>query len=118
MLFHKSLVSFVAAITLASGVAASTTPVRRDEPPPVTPAQCTATNNNLTCCNSSSILTVSDSLAAQLLPLGLDINFRVGLDCTVTGSIACGTQQALCCQNVINQQGIVNVAINCVTIAV
>ncbi|KAI9451554.1 hypothetical protein BJY52DRAFT_1190900 [Lactarius psammicola] len=117
MLFYKPLVSLVSAMALASTVAASATPVRRN-PPPTTAEQCTANNNNLTCCNSSSILTITDPLAILLYPLGLNINLLVGATCAVTGTVACGTQQSLCCQGFTNQQGAVNVAFNCVPIAV
>ncbi|KAI9451555.1 hypothetical protein BJY52DRAFT_1190901 [Lactarius psammicola] len=118
MLFYKPLVSLVTAMALASSVAASVTPERRTGPTPVTGDQCTANNNYLTCCNSSSLLTITDPLAVLLLPLGLNLNLLVGLTCAITGTVACGTQQSLCCQGVMNQQGLVNVGLNCVPIAV
>ncbi|KAI9452980.1 hypothetical protein BJY52DRAFT_1418510 [Lactarius psammicola] len=103
-------------MALASGVAASATPVRRD-PPFITPDQCIANNWVLTCCGSSIILPITDPLATLLVPLGQNLNILVGLNCVVIGTVACGTQQSLCCESVLNQQGLVNIGINCIPVA-
>ena len=85
MLFHKPLVSLVAAIALASSVTASATPVRRTNP---VPAQDCDTNN-LTCCSSTSTLGALGILGTLLsLVPGVNANLLVGLTCTLTGTVA------------------------------
>ncbi|KAI9451544.1 hypothetical protein BJY52DRAFT_1297115 [Lactarius psammicola] len=121
MLFYKPLVSSVFAMALASGVAASATPVRRAGPTPVTPWQCTESVNNLTCCDSSIIPPATDPLAILLIPLNQDPDLLVGLNCAITGTVAwyCTpplsysirwlthrslTQQSLCCDRITNER--------------
>ncbi|KAH9022857.1 hypothetical protein EDB84DRAFT_1509688 [Lactarius hengduanensis] len=93
MMFHKSLVSFVAVMALASGVAVSANLARSDDPfypPPLTPStpvsQC---NTGSECCNtltSTSNPAVTDLSA--FLPEGtiIDPKLAVGLSCYIIGS--------------------------------
>ncbi len=122
MLFHKSFVSLVAAIALASSVTASATLARRN-PPAVSPAECTASNDHLTCCDSTSSFSSQSGLIKtllQVLVLDLDLDLLVGANCLITGTVAwyctprlsysirwlthrSGTQQSTCCEGVQNQ---------------
>ena len=91
MLFHKSLVSLVAAIALASSVTASATPLRRTDPHPVSPSECTASNDHLTCCDSTSSFSSQSGLIKTLLQalvLDLDLDLLVGANCLITGTVA------------------------------
>ena len=90
MLFHKPLVSLVAAIALASSVTASATPVRRN-PPPVTPDQCTTNHDQLTCCDSTSSFDDEPTVIKELLlslVADLDVSLLVGTNCFITGTVA------------------------------
>ena len=86
MLFHKPLVSFVAAIALASSVTASATPVRRNGPP----AGQSCSTGSLTCCDSTSPFSSLSGLIKGLLDIlvpDLNVNADVGLNCLLAGTL-------------------------------
>ncbi|KAH9034013.1 hypothetical protein EDB83DRAFT_2525301 [Lactarius deliciosus] len=111
MLFNKSLVSFVAAMALASGVAVSANPMpgvvaRGDDPlypPPHTTPVSQCNPGPVQCCNtltstSNPVLT----LLSGLLPVGTIINpaLAVGLSCIpIVSSVQC-TSSPVCCTGV------------------
>jgi hypothetical protein len=82
MLFHKSLVSFVAAIALASSVTASVTPERRQW------SSCQASSGSSTCCTNTSPITSLSTAAQGLLALispNLNLDLPIGLNCVLPG---------------------------------
>ncbi|KAF8258357.1 hypothetical protein EI94DRAFT_1142630 [Lactarius quietus] len=111
MRFSNPLISFVAAIALASSVTAIATPVRRgdsDEPP----SGQTCNQGSLTCCQSASTLgAVLGSSLGVLAPILADL--PVLSDCAVAGLGGCNNVQ-YCCSGIQNQYGLVNVGLNCV----
>lgn len=107
MMFHKSLVSFIAVMALASGVAVSANPfpgmVARDDdsfyPPPLTPStpvsQC---HTGSECCNTlTSTKNPSVIDLSAFLPQGtiIDPKLAVGLSCSLSNQ--CPTSNPLCC---------------------
>ena len=88
MLFSNTLVSFVAAIALASSVTASVTPVRRGGGDDGKPSQSCSTGS-LTCCSSSSSFAALPELIQSGLASVLDpnvlANAPIGLNCDATG---------------------------------
>ncbi|KAF8259121.1 hypothetical protein EI94DRAFT_1707378 [Lactarius quietus] len=85
MLFNKSLISFVAAIALATSVTAS----------------CNA--GSPACCGSA-IKFDSLSPVQQVALLHLDSNvneeLKVGMNCAAASSRGCGNKLALCCDTI------------------
>ena len=80
MLFYKSLVSFVTAIALASGVTAAVTPERRQTQ--------SCSTGSLTCCTDSTPFTglsEAEQSAIGLLDPNLNLDLPIGLDCIVPG---------------------------------
>ena len=75
MMLHKSLVSFIAAFTVATGVVASTTPVARD-------GQCNTGTQS--CCNSITYST--DPIVAVLKNL---VNIAIPVDASIPLGISC-----------------------------
>ncbi|KAH9022597.1 hydrophobin 2 [Lactarius hengduanensis] len=118
-MFQKSLVSFVAAMALASGVAVSANPLlgvvaRGNDPlyppPPTTPvSQCNT--GPVQCCNTlTSTSNPLVTLLSGLLPIGtiIDPNLTVGLSCLpIISSIQCSSSP-VCCTG-ISQTGLINV---------
>ena len=87
MLFSNTLVSFVAAIALASSVTASTTQLRRQENSNPGSSDCDA--EGATCCTTtSSILDAPEDVLDALLALGSLVNILapVGTGCTLAGT--------------------------------
>ncbi|KAN0128628.1 hypothetical protein V8E53_013547 [Lactarius tabidus] len=126
MLFHKSIISFVAAIILATSVAAAATPA----------PQLTGTGNpnqgssnapscnpgsNPTCCASlTHFFTLSDGDQASLKALhsNLDPTLPVGDQCSAAGDQACADAQVpLCCDPIQSLDDLPNVSVNCVNAA-
>ncbi|KAH9023825.1 hypothetical protein EDB85DRAFT_1989382 [Lactarius pseudohatsudake] len=117
MMFHKSLVSFVAAMTLASGVAVSANPLpgvvaRTDPyPPPPTTTVSQCNTGPVQCCNTfTSTSNPLTALLSGLLPIGaiIDPNLGVGLGCLpIISGIQC-SNAPLCCNN-LSQSGLINV---------
>ncbi|KAF8267573.1 hypothetical protein EI94DRAFT_1801481 [Lactarius quietus] len=122
MLFSNTLVSFIAAIALASGATASVTP-RWDTtpPPPAQPpsqppstttvqADCNAIGG--TCCQSSVPVTQYDSSnggLASALNLGNADNANIGVNCAIEFD-SCNTK-SFCCnssQSVESLGGLIN----------
>ncbi|KAF8268503.1 hypothetical protein EI94DRAFT_1727667 [Lactarius quietus] len=113
MPFHKSLVSFVTAISLAwlaSSVTAATIP------------SCGPGQGTLTCCGSTTSfqnLTPAEQTALSVADLQLNTNLAVGLNCMVASHVGaltgCNLQSvAVCCNPIQNQYGLPNVAANCI----
>ncbi|KAH9057707.1 hypothetical protein EDB87DRAFT_1578586 [Lactarius vividus] len=119
MMFYKSLVSFVAAMALSSGVAVSANPLqgvvaRGNDPvyppPTLTPVtQCDP--GPVQCCNTlTSTSNPVVALLSGLLPIGtiIDPTLDVGLNCfPIIGSIQC-SGSPVCCTGV-SQYGLINV---------
>ncbi|KAH9170838.1 hypothetical protein EDB89DRAFT_1237619 [Lactarius sanguifluus] len=117
-MFHKSLVSFVAAMALASGVAVSANPLpgvvaRTDPayPPPPTTTVSQCNTGPVQCCNTfTSTSNPLTTLLSGLLPIGaiIDPNLGVGLSCLpIISSIQC-SNAPLCC-NSLSQSGLINI---------
>ncbi|KAF8264048.1 hypothetical protein EI94DRAFT_1788185 [Lactarius quietus] len=108
MFFNKSIVSFIAAIALATSVTAFATPARQAVP------SCNAGSGSLACCGSSEpfgSLTLAQQNELISLDTNLNKNLNVGLNCAGAGSQGCtGNNQALCCDAIQNT----GVAANCV----
>ncbi|KAF8261213.1 hypothetical protein EI94DRAFT_1746491 [Lactarius quietus] len=105
MLFHRSLISFVAAMAMASSVTAFAV------------QNCGTGTGSLTCCGSytlfSELSSGDQNLFAALDP-NLEITLSVGQNCAAPGSQGC-TDHALCCNGItVNQGDLVNAADNCV----
>ncbi|KAN0141178.1 hypothetical protein V8E53_000934 [Lactarius tabidus] len=100
MLFYKSFVSFVTAISLAGIVTASATPMRRTD-------GCNPGTGSLTCCDST--MAVTGLTKGLFEPLGIQLNngLPIGVGC-VLGSVGGCDQQNLCCgtsiQNKVDKQ--------------
>ncbi|KAN0141244.1 hypothetical protein V8E53_001000 [Lactarius tabidus] len=112
MLFHKSLVSFVAAIALASSVTASVTPERRQW------SSCQASSGSSTCCTNTSPITSLSTAAQGLLALispNLNLDLPIGLNCVLPGLLGCNNN-AVCCDGSQNESGLINIGLNCVTL--
>ncbi|KAF8259122.1 hypothetical protein EI94DRAFT_1707379 [Lactarius quietus] len=87
MLFNKSLISFVAAIALATSVTAS----------------CNA--GSPACCGSAiNFDSLSPLQQVALLNLDSNVNedLKVGMNCVAASSQGCGSMQALCCDTIQN----------------
>ena len=82
MMLSKTLVSFIAAFAVATGVSAAATPEARGDssPPAINQSQCNV--GSVSCCNT--VTTSNDPFVAQaagLLGIPLDIGGLVGLGC-------------------------------------
>ncbi|KAH8995790.1 hypothetical protein EDB86DRAFT_3077349 [Lactarius hatsudake] len=119
-MFHKSLVSFVTAMALASGVAVSANPMpgmvaRGDDPlyPPPHPTPVSQCNTGpVQCCNTltSTSNPILALLSGLLLPIGtiIDPSLAVGLSCIpIVSSVQC-TSSPVCCTG-FSQYGLINV---------
>ncbi|KAF8267586.1 hypothetical protein EI94DRAFT_1305142 [Lactarius quietus] len=111
MLFHKSFISFTAAISLADSITASVTPVRRGD------SGCSPGTGSLTCCDSTTSfgsLTLLQQTLLSILDPELNDILPVGLGCIADGTLGCNNQP-LCCDTVQNQVGgLINVAASCI----
>ncbi|KAI9433886.1 hypothetical protein H4582DRAFT_952153 [Lactarius indigo] len=118
MMFPKSLVSFVAAMALAGGIAVSANPLpevlaRGDTtyPPPPVPTVSQCNTGPVQCCNTfTSTSNPLTALLSGLLPIGaiIDPNLGVGLGCLpILSSIQCANAPVCC--NGISQSGLINV---------
>jgi hypothetical protein len=139
MLFNKSIVAFVAAITLATSVAAAATPspngagqntgspnqsqdksqgtVQGSNQGSTQPPTCISGLNPMCCDAVALFTTLSDDVRTQLKSLdsNLNQNGNVGQNCAPpVGSQGCGTQKPLCCDAVQSANGLPNLAPNCV----
>jgi hypothetical protein len=88
-MLYKPLVALFMAFAATSGVAASTTPVRRGggyASPPIPAGDCN-TNTKLYCCNT--LTSASDPVVAALTGLvGLSSNTLAGLNCVDLGVLS------------------------------
>jgi len=103
-MLYKSLISFIAAFAVASGVAVSANPVARGGGS----SQCNT--GSVQCCDQ---LTTGGSpkaiAAAKVVGITVGADVTVGLNCvSVVSAVQCNNSP-VCCQNVY-QQGLINVA--------
>ncbi|KAF8268131.1 hypothetical protein EI94DRAFT_1700468 [Lactarius quietus] len=115
MLFNKSFVSFVAAIALATSVAAAATPNTNSNTPStggqdqstggdkqvkVQNVVPTCSTGNPTCCGSTApFSSLTQPQQAELHSLDPNVNegLNVGENCVTAGSQGCGNNLPLCC---------------------
>ncbi|KAF8260668.1 hypothetical protein EI94DRAFT_1747795 [Lactarius quietus] len=130
MLFNKSIISFVAAIALATSVDAAFRPVM---PKPthhpsirglgqqfnardVVPSCSTGTP---TCCGSTvkfGALTLQQQTELHSMDSDVNENLNVGLNCVAADEQGCtGNHQSLCCDAIQNTADLQSVAANCVS---
>ncbi|KAF8260663.1 hypothetical protein EI94DRAFT_1811384 [Lactarius quietus] len=128
MLFNKSIISFVAAIALATSVAAGVNPPSIPNPTQnpsnggrsqkfnardVVPSCSTGIP---TCCGSTvkfSALTPKQQDELHSLDANVTKGLDVGLICFTADAQQCGTDQPLCCDSIQNTADLQSVAANC-----
>ncbi|KAF8271999.1 hypothetical protein EI94DRAFT_1719412 [Lactarius quietus] len=112
MLFNKSIVSFFAAIALASSVTAAGQQVKAQDVVP------TCSTGSPTCCGSTipfSGLTPAQKTELHSLDSNVNEGLNVGLNCVVANGQGCGNNQPLCCDPIQNTADLQGVAANCVS---
>ncbi|KAF8264052.1 hypothetical protein EI94DRAFT_1806311 [Lactarius quietus] len=129
MLFNKSIISFFAAIALASSVAAAVAPnPNANTNTPTTGSQNqqanaqnvvpTCATGTPTCCNSIepfSSLTPAQQTELRGLDSNLNTGLNVGLNCAAAGSQGCASNlKPLCCDAIQTTPDLPSVAANCV----
>ncbi|KAF8270157.1 hypothetical protein EI94DRAFT_1798387 [Lactarius quietus] len=128
MLFNKSIISFFAAIALASSVTAAVTP-NGNTNNPTTGSQNqqanaqnvvpTCTTGTPTCCDSVEpfgSLTLAQQTELRGLDTNLNTGLNVGLNCAAAGSQGCASNlKPLCCDAIQTTADLPSVAANCVT---
>ncbi|KAF8260666.1 hypothetical protein EI94DRAFT_1747788 [Lactarius quietus] len=130
MLFNKSIISFVAAIALATSVDAARKVPSMPNPTQnpsiggrsqqfnardVVPSCSTGTP---TCCGSTvkfGALTLQQQTELHSLDSDVSENLNVGLNCAAADEQGCGNHQSLCCDAIQNTADLQNVAANCVS---
>ncbi|KAF8269907.1 hypothetical protein EI94DRAFT_1798739 [Lactarius quietus] len=135
MLFNKSIISFFAAIALASSVAAAVTPnqnqVQNQNQNPSNPTTGgqgqqvkaqdvvpTCSTGTPTCCGSTtpfSGLTPAQKTELHSLDSKVNEGLNVGLNCVAANGQGCGNNQPLCCDPIQNTADLQGVAANCVS---
>ncbi|KAI0295316.1 hypothetical protein B0F90DRAFT_1919392 [Multifurca ochricompacta] len=117
MFLHKPLITMFAALAVASGVAASVTPVRRDDgasvPGSIPASKCTGT---LQCCDQFTPIDNPSTTSTGTVGVTLGSISGTGNGCAGILSGHCNTN-ALCCGDV-KQNGTVTVGISCIPVIV
>ncbi|KAF8266176.1 hypothetical protein EI94DRAFT_1803513 [Lactarius quietus] len=129
MLFNKSIVSFFAAIALATSVTAAVTPnPNANTNNPTTGNQNqqanaqnvvpTCSTGTPTCCDSIESfgsLTPAQQTELRGLDSNVNTNLNVGLNCAGAGSQGCASNlKPLCCDAIQSTPDLPSVAANCV----